>query len=59
MRVTTVSFANWGFICLSYLFQIVFEILPGEDGRMHGISGLPPGRSARLCARGNPSSVLG
>ena len=56
---TTVSFANWGFICLSYLFQIVFEILPGEDGGMHGISGLPPGRSARLGARGNPSSVLG
>ena len=26
----TVSFANWGLICLCYLFQIVFEILPGE-----------------------------
>ena len=38
---------------------IVFEILPGEDGGMHGISGLPPGRSARLCARVNPSSVVG
>ena len=44
--VTAVSFANWGFICLSYLFQIVFEILPGEDGGMYGVSGLPPGRSA-------------
>ena len=56
---TTVSFANWSFICLCYLFQIVFENLLGEDGGMHGISGLPLGRSARLCARGNPNSILG
>ena len=32
-----VSFANWGFICLSYLFQIVFAILPGKAARSHNM----------------------
>ena len=27
---STVSLANWGFICLLYLLQVVFEILPGK-----------------------------
>ena len=41
----TVSFANWGFICLFYLFQIVFEILTGEarpPARNDGEPARPP-----------------